>query len=188
MSSFIETFRVWKIVFGRKIYLGLAFLIGFLFYAFNVFILNISSIFSISPRLGFIGSLKFYLTLLIGFKEVIQLYSFISVIIISLMFGILFSLIVFKINSSIRDKNKETGWLGGIGIALGILAPGCAVCGIGLLSVLGLGTAFVTVLPFDGLEISILAIGILGFVIFRISEDIKSCKVCQISLNNKEYE
>ncbi len=72
---------------------------------------------------------------------------------------------------------KKTSVLGGLGIFLAVFVPGCAVCGIGLVSVLGLGAGVLYALPFKGLEISILSILILTFAIFKITKNFYSCKI-----------
>jgi len=72
------------------------------------------------------------------------------------------------------------GFFGTAGIFLGILAPGCPTCAIGILPVLGIGTAFLASLPFGGLELSALAILFLGFATFKITKKIHKGIICEI--------
>lgn len=168
--------RHWKRVFGDLRYVIFALIIAILFYTLNVFIANFRTLIDFYPSLGFFGSLNFLFSLMIGFKNVIKASSFASLIIISLMLGMLFSLMTYKINSSHSyEKNKGTGFISAVGVFLGAFAPGCAACGIGLASVLGLGGAFLAAFPLGGLEFSILAIVIIGIAIFKTSNS--SCKV-----------
>ena len=122
--------------------------------------------------MNFFFGIKFFFVLFFGFKETIIYSSFVSLVTISVLLGILFSLITYK-TVMIKKSSNGIGVLGTTGIFLGILAPGCAACGIGILSALGFGAAVLTFLPFNGLEISFLAIWILLFSVAKISKDIK---------------
>ena len=78
------------------------------------------------------------------------------------------------------SSGKTFGFFGTTGIFLGILAPGCIACGVGLLSVFGISAAVLSSLPFEGLELSLLAIGILSFSTYKITGDINKGIVCEI--------
>ena len=184
MKWFKEGLFVWKKVFGNPKYLALAILVVFLFYELNVFLTNWTSIFQFYSTFGFLEGSKFLWNLSVGFKETLERHSIISLGVISLMIGILVSLISFKVNSNVKvEGSGKQGVLGVIGVFLAALAPGCAACGIGLASTLGLSAAFLTFLHYNGLEISVLAIAILGFVILKTTYDLKECKACKINLN-----
>lgn len=176
MNGFFET---WKKVFFNWKYFFLAVFVFVLFYLFNVIIHNFSGLVSFTSRYGAAQTAAFLIELSVGFKETITMSSFASFIVIGLMLGILFSLIFYK-TMMLKDVSGKVGFLGTVGIFLGVFAPGCAACGIGLLSALGFGAAAITFLPFDGLEISFLAIIILGFSIYKITKDIKKEIVCEI--------
>lgn len=170
-----DVLKYWKRVFGNGKYLLLGIVVAFSFYSLNVFIANYKSLIDFYPSLGFLESVKLFLSLMVGFKNLILMSSFVSLIIISLLIGMLFSLIWYK---SIRVGNYErgkTGWIGGLAIFLGSFAPGCTTCGIGLAAALGLSAAIFNFLPLKGLEFSFLSIVILGYAIFKISHD--SCKI-----------
>jgi hypothetical protein len=175
LSIWGKVFRDWK-------YLIPGVIIAVLFYLFNVFVQNWRAVVSFSESLGFIGSFKFFWNLATGFNSTVETHSFVSLVIISLMFGMLFSLIYYKAGKNVSHSSKKVGVLGGIGIALGILVPGCAACGIGLVSALGLSAAILAFLPFKGLELSIFAIAILGISIIKISKDLTMCNSCQIDI------
>jgi len=174
-----EVLETWKSIFSNWKYVALALIFGFLFYEFNVFSANWVTIPSFYQTSGFVKTAKLALTLTTGFRETIQLHSYISLILLSFLFGLLFSLITYK-TAKIKTT-LEGGALTSIGIFLGVLAPGCAACGIGLLSLLGLSTAFLAFFPFDGFELSILSIGILSFSVLKISEKIHNGNVCKIN-------
>jgi|SRR3989344_4675692 len=166
----------WKKIFGNWKYLALTLFIAVLFYSLNVFISNWKSLIEFYPSFGFFGILKFFFTLALGFKNLIKFHSFISLIMISILFGMLFSLITYKSKLGIKP-GKKVGILGGIGVFLGALIPGCTACGVGLVSVLGLGAGFLAFLPYNGLELSILAILILGFSITKITKEMHTCNI-----------
>ncbi len=181
MVKIKEIFKVWKTVFSNFRYLLLTLFIGFVFYLFNVFIANYANILSFYEVLSFNNYINFLYSLVFDFVKIISLSSFIFILIISIFFGIFFSLIVYKSNSKIR-LSKKTNFFGGLAVFLGIFAPGCAACGIGLVTLLGLGAGFLSFLPYDGVELSILSIIVLCFTIFKISKDLTICEVCKIDI------
>ncbi len=174
-----ELFSVWKDVFSNWKYLITAIVTGFVFYSINVLISNFDNL-AFYNKFGFFGGVKFFFTLFLDFKNRIFFSSFLSLIAIALLFGMFFSLIIYKTNMVRNTGGKMMGFFGTAGIFLGVLAPGCAACGIGLLSLFGVSAAVLGSLPFGGTELSMLAIGILGFSIFKISKDIKKGIVCKI--------
>ncbi len=177
--KFKELLKAWKDVFGNWKYSALALFIMLIFYSINVVISNLDNL-AFYNKFGFFGGIKFLFGLFLGFKDRIFFSSFISLVIIAILFGMLFSLITYKTKMIKNTSGKVMGFFGTTGIFLGILAPGCAACGIGLLSLFGISAAFLAFLPFGGLELSFLAMGILGFSIFKISKDIKKGVVCKI--------
>lgn len=163
----ITVFQNWR-------YSILLLIIAFSFYAFNALLLNYRIVFSALKTKG-LGVFSLYWSLIIGYKNTIAFHSFFTLVIISVLFGILFSLILYK---TLRfSEKKHPGFLGGLGIFLGVLAPGCAACGIGVFSLFGFGAAFITFLPFNGLELSLLAIAILTYAILRFAADLNTCKL-----------
>ena len=182
-----ELLSVWKNVFGNWKYITLAAVIGLVFYSINVLIANFSLIIYFYKENGLIQMFKFFSNLFLGFKETILFSSFIILISISVLLGILFSLIAYR-TIIIKNVAGEIGILATAGIFLGILVPGCAACGIGLLSLFGVSAAVLTFLPFKGLEISFLAIGILGFSIFKISKDMNKGIACEIDTPLRKNE
>src|SRR3989344_6638243 len=166
--------RVWGSVFGEVRYILLSFIVGILFYLFNVLVANLTNIKSFYSVLNLSAYLRFLFSLILDFRKVISLSSFIFILILSLLFGIFLSLLIFKTSTKIRI-DKKTGFVGGLAVFLGIFAPGCAACGVGLVSLFGLGAGFLSFLPYDGIEISVLSIIVLIFTIFKISKDLTIC-------------
>ena len=173
-----------KKVFSKPKYIITPLLTAIIFYEINVIIANWSTISSFLANSGIITTLKILPTLSYGFKEIITKSSFVTLIVISILFGMLVSIMLYKADYNVSAANKKLGLLGTIGLFLGILAPGCAACGIGLASTLGLSTALVTFLPYKGLELSIIAISILGFTIIKTSSNLT---FCNINLRTNKY-
>tara|TARA_Y100000296_G_scaffold74291_1_gene92647 strand:- start:4445 stop:4984 length:540 start_codon:yes stop_codon:yes gene_type:complete len=174
-----EFFSVWKKVFSNWKYLASTIMITLVFYSLNVLIASYNSLVSFYKQSGFLKTINLFLNFFIGFKSTVLLYSFISLVLISILFGLLFSLIAYK-TKIIKSISGKIGFIGTTGIFLGILAPGCAACGVGLLSLFGISAAFLTFLPFGGLELSILSIIILSGLIFKITKDISEGIKCKI--------
>ncbi len=141
-------------VFSNKKFILISLLVSLIFYAFNASIGNLSLIFSSYSSMG-LKSIKLYFLLLYGYSYSITTASFITLTIISILFGILFSLMLYKTLVFRRAQKNKLGFITSIGIFLGIAAPGCAACGIGLLPLIGLSTGSLLLLPFSRLELSI---------------------------------
>ncbi|NCO11624.1 hypothetical protein GW924_03405 [Candidatus Pacearchaeota archaeon] len=169
-------FFTWRDVFRNWKYLLLTAVISILFYSFNAVVGNWKSLSLFYEPLGFLGSIKFFFILLWSFGNTIKFSSFISLILVSILFGVLFSLLAYK-TRMVKTAIGKTSVFASIGIFIGVLAPGCTACGVGLLSVFGLSAAFLSFLPFGGLEISILSIGIISFSILKISDTMHSCDI-----------
>lgn len=174
-----DILSVWKQVFSNWRYTALAITIAFVFYSLNVLIKIYDSLIFFYNQTGFLGSVRLFFNFFVGFKETTLISSFISLIFITILFGILFSLIAYKMKM-IKSVSGKTGIFTTTGIFLGFLAPGCAACGVGLLSLFGVSAAALSFLPYDGLELSILAIGVLSFSTFKITKDIKKGISCEI--------
>ncbi len=167
---------IWKTVFKNWRYQIIAIVFAVLFYSFNVLVASLKTLRDFYSSQGVFQTTKFFMELFFGFKETIKFHSYISLVIISILLGILFSLIAFKINLGKETDTKKIGFFASIGVFLAALAPGCAVCGIGLLSVLGISSGFLLFLPFEGLELSILSITILIYAIRKITQEMYMCK------------
>ena len=174
-----DVVSVCKDVFSNWKYVMLAMVTGLVYYTINVLISNVENL-AFYNKFGFFGGIKFFFGLFLGFKNRIFFSSFLSLMAIAILFGMLFSLIIYRTKMIKSTSGKMMGFFGTTGIFLGVLAPGCAACGIGLLSLFGFSAAILTLLPFGGLELSILSIGILGFSVFKLSKDIKKGIVCEI--------
>lgn len=173
----VNYIKIWKEVFLNWKYSLIAIVIAFIFYSLNVLISGYRNLIGLYSDLGAFGSLQFFFGLLIGFKDTILTSSFYSLVIISVLFGILISLIFYKSQLIHYSENKNVGVLSSIGLFLAAFAPGCAACGVGLAAALGLGAGFLSFLPYKGLELSVIAILILGYSIVKISDNMYTCNI-----------
>ena len=166
-----------KKVFSNWKYILLSLAIAAAFYALYIFFTDykqVSLIFSSYGLLKTLTSLPF----LTSFFPLRSILGFIAM---SLLLGVLFSLIIYK-TKMLKSASGKTGLWVSLGIFIGILAPGCPVCGIGLLSILGLGSAATPFLPFKGFGLLILSMGILSLSIYKVSKDINRGIICEIKL------
>jgi hypothetical protein len=95
-------------------------------------------------------------------------------IVTALLVGADVALLVYHLREHRVSIGQGSGSL--LGVALGTLGAGCAACGsailVGVLSLLGLG-GIVTLLPLDGLEMAIVAIGTLLLSIHWITDGMR---------------
>ncbi len=162
-----------KKVFSRAEYLIITFIFAVLLYSLNVIIASWRSLFSFYNSAGFSQALQLFLDLFFGMYKTVKFSSFVSLVIISVLFGILLSLLLYKKNLGMNDK--KLGAMGFFGFFLGIFAPGCMACGFGVISALGLSAGIVSLFPYEGLELSILAIIILILAIFHTTKALNTC-------------
>jgi len=93
---------VWKTIFRKPKYIIITLLTAIIFYLLNVAIQNYSTLFSFSKAYGFKFTLSYFIDISIKFHETTLWHSYTTLIILSVLVGILVSLIVFKINNSER--------------------------------------------------------------------------------------
>jgi len=167
-------------VFKNIKYIILSIFVALIFYVLNVMIVGWGTIASLYSLLGFLGIIKLIFNMALGFSGVITEFSFATIVIISILIGMFFSLISYKIFS-----HRGVGKLGAVGIGgafLGAFVPGCAACGIGIAAALGLSASIAALFPYDGKEISIIVILILIWSIYDTSKNLNSCKIKRKSL------
>jgi hypothetical protein len=178
MGSVEEVWTVWKRVFSGPKYLILLLMFGFIFYLLNGFIVNISNIKTFYALFGFFGSLKHVFLLSFNFVNLVTPLSIVGIIFLSILIGTMLSLLVFRYELMKSSDVGKIGFFGSVGLFLGVAAPGCVACGVGLVSLLGLSSALL-VLPFDGQEIIVLAVGIVAFSVFSMSRKLYN-PVCEL--------
>jgi len=176
-----EPFIVLKRVFQQPKYLGYAVILGFLFYIINGLIANIKN-FPVAFKLfNFADAIKFLFYLSLVFINGTELFTAIGIIFLSILIGALISLLIYRVKTF---NSAQGSFFGFMGIFLGILAPGCATCGIGAVAILGLSSALL-VLPFKGKEVILLALVFVIFSIIKVAGKLYN-PVCEIEIKKDE--
>ena len=180
-----QAIRGLKPIFTKGRYFWIFLIFSFGFYLLNILISNFRNLISFYQATGFYGALLFIYNLTTGYYYAVTLFSFISTIAINVLTGILISLLFYKYDIT-RNSSSKIGYFSGLGVFLGILAPGCASCGVGLIALFGLSSTIVA-LPFQGKEISVIAIAILIISIYKISNNLYKCEIPAKKSKNRTF-
>lgn len=167
--SYLQGF---KEVYSKPFYILVALSGMLLFYLLEVIISDFSDLRSISDS----GSIRLLFSYFTGYPLTLDSYSVFFLFAITFLFGSYLALAIYKTTQLSKAKFSL---FGSIGLFFGLFAPGCAACGLGLASVLGIGGALVS-LPFGGKEISIVAFVLLGYANLRVARKINQ-NTCSIS-------
>ena len=152
-------------VFGKTRYVVIAVVFAVALFLFNVAIMNWSLLWNLF-------SFELLWNLIVGISTSRTWYSATSMILLSILGGIVLAMTLFLIRRQIKfNAASGTG-----GLLIGIIAPSCSACAIGLLGLLGVGGA-IAALPFEGLEINVLALILLLWSMFYLAKKIET-KVC----------
>ncbi|HLF53927.1 MAG TPA: hypothetical protein VI544_01995 [Candidatus Nanoarchaeia archaeon] len=173
-----EVVNLWRNIFLNWKYFFLTAGVAVSFYGLNAIVANFGNISYFYFNIGFLGTLLYIFDSIIQLKGSILFSSFITLSLLSILTGFFASLLFYNFNL-VKNTNIKMGFFGSLGLFLGILAPGCVSCGMGLVVLLGFG-ASLAALPFQGREISFLGIGILLFSIIKTSINIATPKSCQL--------
>lgn len=171
----IDNLKGFKEVFSKPKYIILFLVSALLFYMASVLITDFPELKRVLFSYGF--SFKLIFLYFIGFPVIIGWFTAISLFVIAFLFGSYISLAIYKTNQVKKFSEKKSFW-GSLGIFFGFLAPGCAACGLGLASFFGL-SGLIIALPFHGMEISVIALLLLGYANFNVAGKINknSCSI-----------
>lgn len=130
---------------------------------------------------GFTSFIKLAFSMLTGAGFSLGVFSTSTILTTSMLFGINISLLVFYIKQQKKVLLSQTPGLSALGLLFGVIGLGCASCGslivFSLFSFVGAG-AFLTVLPFNGAEFSILGILLLLASNYLVLKKISAPAVC----------
>ncbi len=171
-------------VFKKPSYTGLALGIAMLFFMLNMLLPNLKTLVSAVNTMPSGEALKFTIALIQGGLNSITTTSFYTLLIIATLLGMVVSLLTYKIKKT-RMFSMQGGKATTMGTILGLAAPGCASCGIGLLSAVGL-TSVIAYLPFKGIEIGFLSIALLLTSTGSLATRIADGESCQIKTAKKK--
>jgi hypothetical protein len=117
------------------------------------------------------------LALLAGMWTAMSTTSLVLLIIVAILTGANLTLVVKRMQE-IRASGKMSLVVGGSSL-LGIVGSGCASCGLPILALLGLSGA-IFYLPFQGLELSVLAIIFLSISLYTLIRQQAKRAVCEV--------
>lgn len=148
-DNFVEVFTNWKyITLGLTIFL-------FLSYIFHMFT-NYALI------AGNYGSNYLYLQI-------------ISQVLISLLFAIFLPITIYKFLKYNSFSGKEQG-SSFIATTVAVIVGGCPACSITIATYLGLA-GIVAIFPYDGLELKLITIPLLGYVNYSTLKGLNTCNI-----------
>ena len=170
-------------VFQKPQYWALSLVVAGVFFVINMVLPNIKTITRAASTLTGSRYVQFVIALVEGGINNMTQASFAMLIIIAVLVGVMISLITYKIRMG-RIFSAHDGKATTIGAILGLAAPGCASCGIGLLSAVGL-TSALTYLPFKGMEIGAVSIVLLAGSTGSLASRIADGNNCKINFKKK---
>lgn len=118
------------------------------------------------------------IALLHGMWTAMSISSLWLLTIVALLTGLNVVLTVERLRS-LRSAGKLHWAIGGSSL-IGLVGSGCASCGLPILALLGLGGAAVY-LPYGGMELSLLAIMLLGVSLYFLMQGRMAAATCKIS-------
>ncbi len=173
-------------VLRRPLYLLLAGIVAWLILSVSILFPNASLLWQIigSNSMTLFAKIQFVMTFYGALVTNFSFFSATYTILISLLFAINVSLLVFYIRRQ-RAIFKGVGHISATGvggIVAGFLGIGCAACGTfvltSLLTLIGAGS-ILTVLPLKGQELGILAVGLLAYSVYALIKKINTPLVCE---------
>lgn len=151
------------LIYKNLFYIFLTVSISSLVYTFNALILNFGVVWSFLSQGEFSTAMNISKTLITGFPGSTSSAVLFLIIVMSVLSGVLFSLVVFSLTNSDKKPGTETGALGSVLVASGV--SGCAVCATGAVSLAGIAFSL-SFLPFNGVELNVLTVFILFYAVF----------------------
>lgn len=120
------------------------------------------------------------LALLTGMWTAMSKLSLMLLVVVAILTGANLTLVVQRLQT-IRASGKMSFVVGGSSL-LGIVGSGCASCGLPILAFLGLSGA-IFYLPFQGLELSVLAILLLSVSLYSLIKQSTKQTICAVDIN-----
>ncbi len=128
---------------------------------------------------GALAAAKQMINLLFGSTTSLPIHSVIGSGVLAVLVGMNVSVMLYKIRKVKSMRIKEDSVLTATGTFLSVLVPACASCGIGLAAVFGIAGGL-AVLPFEGIEVVVLGVLLLGFSLYQLSVGIGKCTTCKV--------
>jgi hypothetical protein len=118
--------------------------------------------------------------LLLGMWTAMSKLGLMLLMIVAILTGANLTLVVQRLQT-IRASGKMSFMVGGSSL-LGIVGSGCASCGLPILAFLGLSGA-IFYLPFQGLELSVLAIILLSVSLYSLIKQSMKQAICAVDIS-----
>ena len=115
--------------------------------------------------------------LLEGMWTAMSRLSLLLLVVVAILTGVNLTMVIQRFRA-IRASGKMSFMVGGSSL-LGIIGSGCASCGLPILAFLGLSGA-IFYLPFQGLELSVLAIILLSVSLYSLTKQNAKQEVCAV--------
>ncbi len=122
------------------------------------------------------NSLKIYI-MMSGYN--FTYFSLLSFAIISALFGIYLSVIIYKYEASKKLRKNSFGFFGFVGALVGAFGAGCPTCGAVLFGLIGSPLALMY-FPYKGMELRVLSIIILIIATYLTIKSLNKCETCEI--------
>lgn len=178
-----KTFVVLRRMLGKRKYLAITIISGFLFYLLNGFVVAHPRIVDFFQAYGIYAIWKILIVSLNYSYEILPM-TFFGIILLSALIGTITALLTYRFDNFTDMRGGN--FFATAGIFLGMAAPGCAACGVGLASLLGL-SSILTILPYDGKEVLLMAVGASAISIFSISRKLYN-PVCGVNSSSVKSE
>ena len=166
-----------KEIWSKKIIIP-TLLIGALYVIVTVYLMNVGLV---KDTIFGAHSLSYKWNLLVallaGMWTAMSTLSLVLLIVVAILTGVNLTLVVQRLRT-IRASGKMSFMVGGSSL-LGIIGSGCASCGLPILAFLGLSGA-IFYLPFQGLELSVLAIVLLSVSLYSLTKQNAKQEVCAV--------
>ncbi len=176
--------RVLQTVYTHPWYTLLTLCVSSIVFVSTVWFPNVRLIMSVlaSGDISFVHKVQLPLSLLGSITTNFTLFSAVSMVVITLLFGVYVSLTVFFLRSRIATVKNSGTATGVLGIASGVLGVGCAACGSFLLTTLSFvgASGVVTFLPLGGGELGIIGVFLLAYAIYKTAKQIENPLVCTL--------
>lgn len=168
---------MWQIIFSKKNIIS-ALLLAAIYLLLSVYLMNFTLVkLTITGNYPLEYKFNLLFNLLGGMVTAMTELGLLTLILASVLVGINLVLITQRIST--LKSSKKLHWVVGGSSLLAIIGSGCAACGLPVIALLGLSGA-VAMLPFRGIEISIISLAFLLISFYLLVKSYVgelSCKV-----------
>jgi len=175
VKYFLFLLRVLKDESTKRFFLLKALVFALCFIVLSTILLNYKSYWSfLTADYDLLPKINILWLIFIGSLSTLGLKDILFLTLTALLFGINMELVLRKLRFLKSHGGLHVTFVGGL---LTITATGCASCGLSLASLVGLGGA-IALLPFGGVELYVVSIGILfASLFYNLHIYVKACNI-----------